>query len=396
MKTTATAQLMRRLNRSAILDIIRERGRVTRTEIATSLGISSATVMRIVDELVEEQLVIWSGDSEASGGRPRMLLEFNPQAYAVIGLDLGGTKLFGTVSDLGGTIQHEVYLPWKDSGEDIPGDVERVCELIARLLDAPHPAGQTVRGIGVGAPGVTLSEDGIVQWAPGLGWRDLPLRDILQERFQLPVFVENDVNLAALGEYGFGLAKGAHSLICVAVGTGIGAGIVINRKIYKGFTHSAGEIGYLPPDISYLGRRYPGYGPLESIASGTGVEERARRYLDEQGQAVPPDLSAELVFEAARSGETWARHIVTETVDYLALAIGVMAAVLDPEVIVLGGGVAHSADLLLDPIRERIEGLVPSVPRLVQSNLGSRAAVMGAILLVLDATTEHVAVSSPL
>ena len=386
---------MRRLNRSAVLDIVRERGRVTRTEIAAALGISSATVMRIVDELVEEQLVVWSGDSEASGGRPRMLLEFNPEAYAVIGLDLGGTKMFGTVADLGGKLQHEVYIPWEEGGSNAAGDVNRVYELIECLLAAPRPAGQTVRGIGVGAPGVTLSEAGIVQWAPGLNWRDLPLRDLLQERFQLPVFVENDVNLAALGEYGFGLGKGAHSLVCITVGTGIGAGIVINRNIHKGFTHSAGEIGYLPPDISYLGKRYPGYGPLESIASGSGVEARARQYLIDQGQSVPPDLSAELVFDAARSGAAWARQIVDGTVDYLSMAIAVITAVLDPEVIVLGGGVAHSADLLLDPIRARIDGLVPSMPRLLQSDLGSRAAVMGAILLVLDATTKHVAVINP-
>ncbi|MFC1960961.1 ROK family protein [Chloroflexota bacterium] len=396
MKPMVTTQLMRLLNRSAVLDLIRERKKVTRTDIAQTLGLSSATVMRIVDELVEEDLVVWSGNSEASGGRPRMLLEFNTTAYAVIGLDLGGTKLYGTIADLGGTIQHEIYTPWQDNASDREDNIEQVCALIETLLAAPCPDGQKVRGIGIGAPGVTESEAGIVRWAPSLNWRDLSLRDMLQERFDLPVAIENDVNLAALGEYGFGVAKGAGSLVCMAIGTGIGAGIVIDRKIYKGHNYSAGEVGYLPPDLSHLGKKYPGFGALEGLASGLGVENRARQYLADHNMAIPDQLTGELVFATARAHEPWAQHIISETVDYLSFAISVIAAILDPEVIVLGGGVGRSADLLIDPILERIDGLIPSIPKLMQSNLGSQAAVMGAILLVMDTTTEYVALTTPL
>ncbi len=391
MKQMATNQLMRLLNRSAVLDFIRENQSVTRTAIADTLGLSVTTSNRIVDELIEEKLVVWSGDSQASGGRPRLLLEFNATAFAVIGLDLGGTKLYGTVADLAGNIQHELYTHWQEGDS-----IEQVCHLIEELLIAPRPADQVIRGIGVGAPGVTESETGTVRWAPSLGWRDLPLRDILQERFNLPVSVENDVNLAALGEYGFGIAKGASSLVCLAIGTGIGSGIIVDRKIYKGHNYSAGEVGYLPPDLSYLGSSFPGFGALESIASGKGIEHRAREYLSAHNQPVPDDLNAELVFDAARANKAWAKHIIDETVDYLGFAISVIAAILDPEVIVLGGGVACSTDLLVDPILERISGLVPSIPKLVQSNLGSRAAVMGAILLVLDTTTERVTVTTPI
>jgi glucokinase len=388
MKNAASNQLMRLLNRSAALDYIRERQSVTRTAIADNLGLSMATAMRIVDDLVEENLVVWSGDTQASGGRPRLLLEFNAKAFAVIGLDLGGTKLYGTVADLAGNIQHEIYTHWQTDDS-----LEQVILLIEQLLAAPRPPDQIIRGIGIGAPGVTEPEAGIVRWAPSLGWRDLPLRDRLQERFNLPVSVENDVNLAALGEYGFGVAKGANSLVCLAIGTGIGSGIVIDRKIYKGHNYSAGEVGYLPPDLSYLGGQFPGFGALESIASGTGIAKRAREYLLQRNVPIPDNLSTELVFDASRAGEAWAQHIITETVDYLGFAVSVIAAILDPEVIVLGGGVARSADLLIDPVMKRIEGLVPSLPRLVQSTLGVRAAVMGAILLVLDMTTDHMKVT---
>ena len=267
-----------------------------------------------------------------------------------------------------------------------------MCALIDELLRRPRPVGQLVRGIGVGAPGVTLSDQGVVTWAPSLGWRNLPLKSILSERYNLPVVVENDVNLAALGEYGFGVARGASSAVTIAIGTGIGLGIVIDGKIYRGHSQSAGEIGYLPPDASYLGRRYEGFGALESLAAGPGIGRRAQQLLESQGLPLPAEgVSAEEVFKASRRGEAWACQVVGETVDYLSFAIAAVTAILDPEVIVLGGGVARSADVLIGPILEKLDGVVPSRPNLVQSSLGSRAAAMGAIMLVLDITTEHVA-----
>lgn len=388
MRYSASAGLMRRLNRSAILDLVREHGPIARSAIGRQLNISLPTVMRIIDDLIEVELVKECGDTEASGGRPRSLLDFNAGASAVVGIDLGGTKMFGTVADLGGNVQEEVYVSWGDDGNN--DNLKQLFKLIDRLLAAPRPDGQRIRGIGVGAPGITRYEEGIVSWAPSLGWRDLPLKQILAERYGLPVFVENDVNLAALGEYGFGAAKGATSLVCLAIGTGIGAGIVLDRKVYRGHQQSAGEIGYLPPDVSYLGRHYTGFGALESIASGTGVARRARKLLQKLELPYPDDLSAEDVFNTARLGTEWAAQVVAETVDYLSFAVAAISTLIDPEVIVLGGGVARSADLLIPPMLERLEGVVPSLPRLVQSTLGFRAAVMGAIMMVLDATTEHV------
>ncbi|HEX7975069.1 MAG TPA: ROK family transcriptional regulator [Anaerolineales bacterium] len=390
MEQNATSGLIRRLNRSAILDLIRESGPISRSTIGRKLNISLPTVMRIISELDEEGLVRDCGSMEASGGRPRSLVEFNGGGSVVIGIDLGGTKMFGTVADLSGNIQVEEYITWNG---DQANSLNRVCDLVERLLAAPRPDGQSIRGIGIGAPGITLYEEGVVSWAPGLGWRDLPLKKILVERYGLPVVIENDVNLAALGEYGFGAGKGASSLVCMAVGTGIGAGIVIDRKVYRGFHQSAGEIGYLPPDVSYLGRSYSGFGAFESIASGPGIAARARQLLQDRGLPLPHEgLTSEAVFNAARGGEVWAQQVLNDTVDYLAFAVATITALIDPEVIVLGGGVARSADLLIDPILRRVKGVVPSLPLLVQSTLGFRAAVMGAIMLVLDATTEHVAI----
>jgi glucokinase len=386
VRQTSTAATMRSLNRSAILNVLREHSPISRTEIATHVNASQPTVKRVVDDLIRDDFVRPCGNRASTGGRPSTLLEFNSQAYAVIGVDLGGTKIFGTVADLAGTIQFEKRVPWGNGGP--PNSVERVCQLIEQLIAAPRPKQQKIRGIGIGAPGVTQSEQGIVTFAPSLGWRDLNLRAIMSKRFRLPVFVENDVNLATLGEWGFGIARGTENMVCLAIGTGIGAGVIIEDRLYRGHDQAAGEVGYLVPSFAHLGRTYDQFGALEGVASGTGIAERARQHLLRTGACVQ-DVTAEQVFDAARRREEWALDIVRETVDYLALAIANVSCVLNPQAIVLGGGVSNDADLLIEPILERIRGVVPYVPRLVMSNLGPRAAVMGAIVLVLHETTDH-------
>jgi glucokinase-like ROK family protein len=393
MKGSATANLMRSINRAAILTLIRGSSPISRSKIGRDLNMSLPTVMRIVDELIEEDLVRYCGKSESTGGRPQRLLEFNGKAYAVVGVDLGGTKMFGTVADLSGNIQHELYLPHKE-GRAPTDHLEHLCHFIQALLDVPRPGGQRIRGIGIGAPGVVQTPAGVVTWAPSLGWRDLPLQEILSERFDVSVSVDNDVNLTALGEWGFGAGQGAQNLVSIAVGTGIGAGIIINGALYRGHDQAAGEVGYLPPGIQFLRQHYDGFGALESLASGAGIAERAARLRVERGLGVPPEgYTSQDVFAAARKGERWAEEVIDETVDYLSLAIAAISAVLNPEVVILGGGVAASADLLIEPILNRLEGVVPYLPRLVASPLGRRAAAMGAIMLVLSATTQHLVIN---
>lgn len=389
MDHAATASLMRRLNRSAILNLIRTESPVARTEIATRLGMSLPTVMRVVDDLIEEGLVYFEG-SAPSGGRRRPLLWFNGPAHTIIAVDLGGSKMRGMVVDLTGHMQYERSIPIRRT-DKAAGTLEDLYTLIQELLDAPRPGEQTVRGIAIGAPGVTLNNTGTIVWAPSLGWRDFPLRDLLANRFNLPAFVENDVNLAALGEYGFGGAAGASNLVCIAIGTGIGAGIMLEGKLYRGHNQASGEVGYVLPGLECLGRRYDEFGALEDFASGRGIALRARAYLARHEPSQnPDDVTAEDVFELARSGTAWAKDIIAETVDHLTLMIASVSALLDPEVIVLSGGVSRSEDLLVEPIKARLEGLVPYVPNIVASELGSEAVAMGAVMLVLDATTGHV------
>ena len=191
----------------------------------------------------------------------------------------------------------------------------------------------------------------------------------------------------ALGELWFGSEQNTQNIVLVSIGLGIGAGIIIDGALYGGAHEASGEIGSFVPGRDFLGCHYEAYGGLETLASSTGIAARARQALKGHRPKAELDaLSAEEVFEAARKGRPWARAVVSETVDYLAVAIANISVSFDPEVIILGGGVTRAADLLIGPILERIDGSIPTRPRLVVSTLGRRATVMGAIANVLHNT----------
>jgi glucokinase len=300
---------------------------------------------------------------------------------------MGGTKIFGALSDLGGTILDEVNIAQHGtSGED---SFNRLTMLIDELLASPKLDGRQVHGIGVGAPGITLHKQGIVTWANTLHWKDFPLKTRLSDRYPYPITVDNDVNLAALGELWFGAGQNVQNMVMIAIGTGIGAGIIIDGALYRGASEASGEIGNMLPGREFLGRNFEDFGALESVASGTGIANRARSIL--KGIRSPDELenlTAEDVFEAAKQGQDWACTIINETVDYLAIAIANLTVSFDPELIVLGGGVSRSADMLVEPILERMQGAIPTLPKLVVSSLGLRAGVMGAITNVLHNTSN--------
>lgn len=389
------SNLMKRVNRSAILELLREQGPLSRARIARVLHLSPATVTRIVSKLVEENLVLEIGTGDSTGGRRPTLLEFNCAANAIIGIDMGGTQILGALADLGGNILQKASLP-SSSGEGRKDGLEQLIKVIEQLLSNPRLDDQGLRGIGIGAPSITLHQEGIVVWAASLGWKDLGLKRILEPRFQVPVFVENDVNLAALGESWYGAGKGIDNLVCISIGTGIGAGIVISGKLYRGYSEAAGEVGYLVPDSSYLGKHYEQFGCIETLSAGPGIVRRALEAMEGDGETILREvaggdlkaLTAEKVFEAARSGDLLAQGVVDETANYLSIIVASAAAILNPELIVLGGGIARSADLLIEPIRQRVEGVVPVMPLIKASELGENAAVMGAIALVLHSTDD--------
>jgi glucokinase len=385
---TITSTEMRGINRSAILEIIRRESPIARTTIAQRLGVSLPTVMRIVDGLVEDGFVRPQGKTEWTGGRRRPLLEFNADGYVVLGVDMGGTeKMYGAVSEIGGHIINEADVDRLGaSGEEC---YRLLTKLIDTLLASPGLRGRKVRGIGVGAPGITHHRDGVVKWAYALNWKEFPLKDRLAKRYKLPITVDNDVNLAALGEHWFGAGQNIQNMVMIVDGAGIGAGIIIDGTLYRGSSESSGEIGHTIPGREFLGKSFSDFGGLESVASGTAMIEKARAVLRSRKEA--PNLNhlrARDIFESAGRGEKWASSIINDVIDYLAIAVANLSVSFDPELIVLGGGVTSYASMLVEPILQRIEGVIPTPPKLVASNLGLRATVMGAIITVLHNTSN--------
>lgn len=392
MSHLGTPGLMKRLNRSAILGLLREEGPLPRSDLVRRLGLSPSTVTRIVGQLIEEGLVFETETISSTTGRKPTLLEFNYKAGAVIGVDVGGTQVVGVVADLRGDLLFRKDIP-VSSGDDRSDNLENVLRLVGELRHVQGIPPEKIRGIGVAVPSIVKEPEGIVVWAPALGWRDLHLKALLEDRFELPSFVENDVNLAALGESRYGCAQGVKNLVAIFIGTGIGGGLILNGDLYRGQAGAAGEIGYLLPTPADLGRTYDQFGRFETLAAGPGIARRAKAALAAGETSVLADvdpLTAREVFQAARDGDSLATRVIEETVDYLAQAIANVAAVLNPEMVVLGGGVARSGDLLLEPIKERIKGTIPVVPRIVLTELGDEAVVQGAVALAIGATRSDI------
>lgn len=384
---TITATEMHGVNRSAILDIIRREGPISRSQIAAELRVSLPTVMRIVEELISEELVRPNGKKEFSGGRKRPLLEFNAHEHLTIGVDMGASNLYGAVADMAGNILAEHTIrDHKKRGVEI---YDLLAALIEEMLAAANKTGRRIRGIGVGAPGITYYDEGIVKWAPSLDWRDFPLKQKLQTAFNLPVILDNDVNLSALGEMWYGAGQNLKNLVLIIISRGIGAGVIIDGAVYRGSHLTAGEIGYLIPEHSALGKKWVGAGATESMAAIPGIISRAKREL--QG-VYPPERIAALtvddVFDAFRKGEAWSQPVIEETIDYLAQVVATVSVCFDPDVIVLSGEIVSFSDILIEPILRRINGTIPIQPKLVPSSLGHRAAIMGAVVNILHNTSD--------
>jgi len=383
MKTirTITASEMRGVNRTAVLELIRRTGPTSRTVIAGELKISLPTVMRIVDELIEEKLVKEISEKEWSGGRKRSLVSLNSKEHLTIGLDLGGTKFYGAVCDLSGETLFEKTVP-RDGSQGESG-YKKVTALLDELVSLAKGTNIPIMGIGIGVPGVTFHDKGIVEWAPSLEWRNFPLAERVSNQFNMPVIVDNDMNLSALGEMWFGAGREVNNLVVFNIGTGIGSGVVIDGAIYRGTNEMAGEIGYLIPGREYLEKEYPGFGALELLAAGTGIAQRARDALRNSNFINPEKITAEDVFEAYRKGEEWSVKVVDDTIVYLAIAVAAVITFFDPEILVLNGGVSQSSNFIIEPLINLLKNRIPRIPPIVASKLGARATVFGAMINLL-------------
>ncbi len=371
-RRTARPSYMKEINLLIVLDAFRTAGTLSRAAVARSTGISAPTASKSVQQLVDAGLLVEDGRDAGNIGKPATRIRFNAGCGAVLGIDLGGTHLRLAVSDLSGSIKGR-SLEAIDPEAGPAAILARVKRLGNRLLDE---TGQSVMAIGLATPGIVNTEAGNVVTARNLkGWHDVPIGRMLEDAFGVPAVVENDVNAAALGERWHGAARGHDSFLFVSVGTGIGAGLILDGEIYRGTHFAAGEINLLPVGI-------PGDAAfLEDRGSGPGIIRRAL----ELGFVGPANgrITTDLVFAAAASGDEAARRAVADGVNAIAFGTGVLMAAIDPSIVVLGGGVTSQGDTILRPVAEAIGNVVRLRCEVVLSELGVDAQLHGAVFVGL-------------
>jgi glucokinase len=308
----------------------------------------------------------------------------------VIGVDIGGTNLRLALADMTGL----VLAKWSSSTAGVRG-AEPVVALISdgveHLLQQASTQRHALKAVAVGAPGVTDSDAGIVIATSYLmGWRNVPLRAMLEDALNAPIAVDNDVNLAALGENWAGAAKEVRNFVFLAIGTGIGAGILLNGSLFHGTAWCAGEIGYmLVPGMPGVPGNRGEPGALESMIGGEGIKTQWQNIWRADGTALPKELTATQIFDHALTGDSLAQSILQQSARMLSNAIFNINLILNFPLFVLGGGVGmHPA--LFSATENLLESLnMRGRPRLILSSLGADAQLMGAIRLALDTASSR-------
>lgn len=382
MQGKVDSRAMREVNRSLLLDLIRRSGRVSRTDLARRSALTKPTVSAIVEELIAGGVVREVGLSESvpTGGRRARLLEFNDCSAAYLGVTLGAHTTRVAVADARGVLRAtcSVPTPEGDARAVLDSALSRVDEVLRRA-DVPR---ERLQGVGVALGGLVDCRTGESVLYPQLGWRRVPVREVLQQRLGLPVTVGNVADAAALAEGRLGIAQGCRNYLWLYLGTSVSVGIVIEGQVYFGQRGFAGEIGALS-----VGRGSP---TLDEVASGRALGERAAQLDAERPErrasSTGKRVSAGDLVRWALEGDPAARALLEEAGSELGAAVAQLVSLLDPELVVVGGPLLAAGTWLLDPLRETAEErlVAPLQTHIVPSELGESAVTAGAVFSAMD------------
>jgi glucokinase-like ROK family protein len=377
----ATQEQTKEHNRKLVLNILLGHDSISRAEIARITHLTRTTVSDIVADLMDEGLVEEVGLGSSMGGKSPILLSVLEDARCLIGLDLAQNQFSGAVVNLRGKIREMISLPVNGRGGQEA--LNLVIEILDRLVKT---ACQPVVGIGVGTPGLVNTSAGIVINAVNLDWKNLPLAQFLQERYQVPICISNDSQAAAMGEYTFGRNhKNLENLVAINARHGIGAGVVINGRLFHGDGGGAGEIGHVVVvPHGGLPCRCGNCGCLETVASAQAIVKRAQQLANLSGQST--EIGFDEVEQAFTAGDPIVHEIVLEAGRYLGLAISGLVGMLNIHKIVLLGDMTRFGEAWLDVIRETVAqtslyGLAKET-QVEIGELGPNAVVLGASALL--------------
>jgi glucokinase-like ROK family protein len=395
MVTTADQNLVRKFNTAVVLNTIRRMAPLSRAEVAKFTGLNRSTVSQIINALLNRSLVQETVLQSDRVGRPGLLLELNPSGGFALGIEIGVDFISLVVTDFVANVlwRQRVRSDAHDSQEAI---LERAYEMTEEGLRQGRALNMRPLGIGLGVPGLVDLRLGELRFAPNLGWRDVPLCRLWSQRFNLPVFVDNEAKAGALGEYYFGTARGVDDFIYLNAGVGLGAGIMIGGKIFRGSHGYASEVGHILMDPQ---GELCGCGKRGCWETQVGPRAVIRRFRETLRQGVPstvlhaaeynPDnITFETIANAALQGDDAALVAMRVVGESLGAGIANLVNVFNPQMVVLGGELNYASEILLPVVRQVVAANAMELEykdlQVTASAHGRDGCVMGAAALVLD------------
>ena len=385
---------VKNFNKHAALDLIRfSAGGLSRADLADKMGLTRAAVSLIINDLLDTGVIQEAEVRSAPSGRPPVTLEINPKLGLVGAVDMGASHMSIAVADFTARILREF---------EVPLDIKngpKVClaeahQQLLKLLESLGLSIENISAVGVGVPGPVITEAGMVVAPPIMpGWDRYPIRATLEKKWGCPVTLNNDAELGALGEWAYGAGRGEKNIAYIKVGSGIGAGLILNQQIYGGTRGAAGEIGHLTIDENGPLCNCGNHGCLEAFASGHAIAQQGELLVQSGKRTLLSDLGTEKitaheVAEAARRGDLHAQEILRRSGTFIGIAIAGLINLFNPSIVIIGGGVAQVGDLLTAPIRqavrERAMRASEQSVRITTAMLGRRSLLMGATVQAIN------------
>ncbi len=385
---------MAQMNRSMVFDLIRRKGPISRAEIARTIGLSIPTVMKITEEFSHKQFVQDVGKGESSGGKRPELLELVPDSKYIIGVGVGRSKTNVLMMNLAG----EVFIReiMETGGPAVPEVwISRLIQVIENVIRESGLSRKQILGMGIGMPGILDEKSGKVLFSPDFKWENVDMLTPIRERFKMDITIENANRALAMGEYYFGAGVDSRNFLVVNLGHGIGSAIMREGEFYRGSSGSSGEIGHIILEKNGPKCNCGNLGCLEAIASGNAIARDAKIAVLEGNatkimELVNEDINrieAKTVFEAARLGDRLAIQITERAMQYIGIGLANYINLLDPDLIILFGGLTNAGDIFLkkvkEVLRERQMKFAGRQVKLVISQMGENGTAVGSASLVL-------------
>ena len=392
---TGNQEQVRKVNKSIVLNMLRLHAPISRAQVANLTGLNRGTVSNIVNVLIEEGLVFENEQKGSGIGRPAISLGLRPDGGAVIGVEIGVDFIAVLLTNFVAQTVWETRIQ-TDPLESQTSIISQTEQLIDRALLLANERQLRPLGIGVGLPGLVNAQQGNLIMAPNLHWRNVPLRLMWNQRFHLPIYIENEANLAALGEYYFGIARNTDHFIYLSAGIGLGGGIMMGGKLFRGGYGYAGEIGHIQRDPAGEPCACGRVGCWETQVGPRAVLQRVRKELQDHTDNSLLDacsgdvdnLTFEMVVKFALQGNTLCRQAIEAVAVHLGMGIADMVHIFNPELVLIGGAFIQAKDILQPIIEKTIAASVMSPCadglRIAFSERGANDCVLGAIAIVLD------------